>query len=532
MLSKFELLDRLFMPNSALRAAIFVFSVFLFAITPVFLTPILPVIDFYSHAGRVYLLSRDVLGIDIGEHYHAAWELVPNLAGDLLALPFYMMLPPENAARAQMILTAAVSVGGVLYLNKSIHGSVSAVNIVAGCILIFNYTFFWGFSNYLLALGLSFWAIAFWVRMRERSLVAAALGATAIGVGLFYSHAYAFGTYGVVLAAYEIGRAYERGRDRGFIACFDAAAPLLALFATAIPVLFLFARSRWSQENNRSIIDSVLTRYTEGTLFDRAAELAATRLSILFRQVESPFLSVDIIFNSGLIFLASVALWRGWIHVPLRWRFPFLGVATLFVVTPSAIMSINYVPDRLPTLAAYLFVGTTQVTGNYKAVLAVSSAFLTFRTVLLAWLWSSYAPYYQDLFDWADRMPPGKSMVMLVGYDTDRRVDPMPRCNAMVIPFLWRARAQVPIFAQPGVHILEIRGELAEIVSKLKANVVFSGPSNKERYQEAFSGIGETGADYVITCHQRYVGRPPDDKFRSVFENQVFNVYEIVNEEL
>src|SRR5262249_9627650 len=72
--------------------------------------------------------------------------------------------------------------------------------------LLYNNVFLVGTMNYLFGIGLSLWALATWVALRERALVLRLAVSTLFVLALFFCHLFAVGVYGLALFAFELQR--------------------------------------------------------------------------------------------------------------------------------------------------------------------------------------------------------------------------------------------------------------------------------------------------------------------------------------
>src|SRR3546814_2754529 len=83
-------------------------------------------------------------------------------------------MPPLAAARLIAALILLVQFSGVIFLHRTLHRRADPLPAVLLLGLLYSYIFNWGFSNFLLGLGLVFWNLGLWFRLRECPVVASA----------------------------------------------------------------------------------------------------------------------------------------------------------------------------------------------------------------------------------------------------------------------------------------------------------------------------------------------------------------------
>ena len=79
--------------------------------------------------------------------------------------------------------------------------------------LLYNYVFLTGLVNYIFGIGLSLWALACWIWLRERHWSLRFTISTLFVIALFFCHLSALGVYGVGLLAMESLRFWSRCKE-------------------------------------------------------------------------------------------------------------------------------------------------------------------------------------------------------------------------------------------------------------------------------------------------------------------------------
>lgn len=169
-----------------------------------------PLADYPNHLARIHILSR--LGDDpiLSEIYAANWSIVPNLAMDGLLVPLAGLVPIHLLGRLFVLLTLAMFVGGTYALHRVIQGRTGLWPAVS-LLFVYNKVLAWGFLNYLFGAGLTLFALAGWIRVRERWRWGPRIAVfSAVAVALFFTHMLALGVYGLLIGGYELGRGLRR----------------------------------------------------------------------------------------------------------------------------------------------------------------------------------------------------------------------------------------------------------------------------------------------------------------------------------
>src|SRR3974390_492790 len=102
-------------------------------------------------------------------------------------------------------------VSGTLALNRALYGHWSVLPLIAFPFL-YNYVFLVGVMNFQFGMGLTLWALAFWVALRERPWPLRLGISTLFVIALFFCHLFAVGLYGLGLLAHELWRGLTRDK--------------------------------------------------------------------------------------------------------------------------------------------------------------------------------------------------------------------------------------------------------------------------------------------------------------------------------
>jgi hypothetical protein len=218
-------------------AAVFA-ACFVIAALPVLIVETLPLFDYPNHLARMHILASPDDPV-LQRFYEIRWQLLPNLAMDGVVPLLARVMPLAWAGKAFVLATLLLLVGGAAALHRTLFKRWSLFPCLA-FLLLYNRILLWGFVNFLFGVGLALGVLTLWIRLREKApwqrLAIGTIGALAI----YLSHLFAFGAYAIVVAGYEIGRAWREGSlwTRRGLAGLAAAAtqflvPLALLLANA-----------------------------------------------------------------------------------------------------------------------------------------------------------------------------------------------------------------------------------------------------------------------------------------------------------
>lgn len=475
-----------------------IFAIFLVSLLPLVVSPVLPTIDFYNHVARYFVLTHIDEQIALGDNYAAAWKLLPNLGLDVLALPFLHMLPPLFAAKAIIILIFAVQYGGVLVLARALHGRVSLVTALLAAILLYSYIFIWGFANFLLGNGLSFWCLALWLRLRERNLWLAALVCALFAGVIFLCHGFAFALYGIMLSMLEFGRWWQ-ARPRSISGLI---APAFATAAQAVVPAVLFLMTPTAQAGQSA--EAILAHHDNpASLATRLSEIALYQLSAIVRVADSPWWWLDVLSFVIVVALGIRALRQGTLRlapvaVPLM-----LVLLALCVLTPPSLFGVGKIAERIPLVSAMLItaaLGMEAHESRGRSVLVAGLALLLLVRVGANML--GFSRYDSDFADFTAvmRQAPKAAIIGPASPPAtrERNTDAM-RCEMyppLVVPLFGNP---APLFANASQQPLALKGALADQTARARQ----ASTSHDDPLAAA-----EPGYHYYIACNYSTVQIP------------------------
>ncbi|MBC7521264.1 MAG: hypothetical protein H7268_09255 [Sandarakinorhabdus sp.] len=494
-------------PASGDSNGLLIAIIFLLALVPILLTPVLPLIDFYNHIARYYILSHIDSVPAFQENYRAAWALLPNIGLDVVVTGLMTLLPPAVIPRLTIALIFAVQFGGILYCNRALTGRTSVVTALLAVPLLYSFILIWGFANFLLGLGLVFWGAGWWLRNRTRLAVGLPVAMVA-AVLIFLVHGLAFALYGILVGTLEIG-IFLNSKDRRVAALVRSMLPLAA--QAVIPVLMFRATATVSVAGGLTNADeSIVQLSAENALGNRLWELLQYRLVTIVRVAEGPSLAFDAIVLVATLLLLFLLFRRGRLFVaPIAWPALAAG-ALLIVVVPPAMFAAGYVADRMPLFVAMLFVaalGVRPVVDRAdRLIVAGLAGLVAIRLVAVTAAWHAYGADNADFAQVAASVPPGALVeTIMVG---NRRIDDEHRRCHMYGPLLISQRGSVGrLFAARSAHPLALAGPLA--ASTAAEHAAARQKSREGSYwDDSIEIAAEAGVPWILVCDGDRLTRP------------------------
>jgi hypothetical protein len=211
------ILDAQTIPQRAVRfsagqiAALFV-TLAAIASIPILLYPWPPLSDYINHLARMHVIATIGSDPNLALFYQIEWQVIPNLMMDLIVPILQRVMSVYLAGQIYTIMSFVLILSGTLALNRQLYRHWSVLPLIAFP-LLYNNVFLVGTMNYLFGIGLSLWALASWVALRERALALRLAVSTLFVLALFFCHLFAVGVYGLGLLAFELQRLLAlRGR--------------------------------------------------------------------------------------------------------------------------------------------------------------------------------------------------------------------------------------------------------------------------------------------------------------------------------
>ena len=185
----------------------------LIACVPLLWPEIPPLVDLPGHMGRY----RVQLVYDqypwLKEWYDFHWSLMGNLGVDLLIIPLHHIFGLELAVKLIVIAIPAMTVAGMLWIAREVHGRIPATALFA-LPLAYAFPFHFGFVNFALSMAFALLAFGWWLRLaRLRKFALRSIVFVPISILIWVTHTFGWGLLGVLAFSAELIRQHDERRD-------------------------------------------------------------------------------------------------------------------------------------------------------------------------------------------------------------------------------------------------------------------------------------------------------------------------------
>lgn len=345
-------------------AVIAYLSLGVITLSPLLWASVPPLVDYPNHLARMAILAH-VGNPAIAENYVSDWHLLPNLAMDIVVPALAHLLPLECAGRVFIAATMALLVIGTVMLRRALQGSVG-IWPICSFLFIYNIVLWYGFLNYLFALGVAIIGFAGWVSTTRWNPIWRLSLFSAVASVLFVLHLFALGVFGLLVIAFEAGEFFRtRGSSR------------VTQQASLIVGVFIPAGLMWLM----SIGHGGPTYVAYGGLNDRIVAFIAP---VSFNDPPT-------LFDFSLFVLAMVAIivgfWSRSISIIPPMRVPLCALLLASVLMPEWVQGSWAASFRLPIVLPFLFFASLDI-DNVQSRAVTRAAVLIAATLLCVRIWT------------------------------------------------------------------------------------------------------------------------------------------------
>lgn len=433
-----------------------------------------PLMDYINHLARMHVIEAIKTDPDLARFYQIEWQILPNLAMDLTVPLLARVMTIYHAGQCFLVATFVAIMSGALTLNRALFRRWSIVPLVASP-LLYNYVFLTGVVNYLFGVGLALWALAHWIRARERPWPLRFATSTLFVIGLFFSHLAALGVYGIGLLATESLRLWSRRHQ-------PLTRPLLDFFATGLPFL---------------VTAPLLLKSPTLQLISLYWWQPHGKLDGLIYAVEA--YSSVVSFALAAIFVAGCTwlLRRGLLLVhPLCWA--LLGTGGLiYLLVPRGMFGTYMTDQRLPVAIAFMLVACIDVDLSSRIVrrgfIATLMGMLVVRVVEVELTWARLAEPTYAFRASVSLINKGSKVLVAYAYsDVGDDLSKLGLMHAACIAMIERSALVTTAFTVEGKQVLHARHEYQDLVDtqdgtppsikQLRVAAGIHPPSSKDEY--------------------------------------------------
>lgn len=487
-------------------------AIFVLSLIPLAMTPVLPLIDFYNHVARFFVLAHIDASPFLQHYYEARWSLLPNIGVDVLGTPLLAILPPLIAAKAIIVIIMAVLFSGALYFHRAVTGTRSLLVAVLLAPLLYSYILNWGFANFLLGLGLVFWAGGWWLRMRHRPAIAVPVSCL-LALAIFFCHGIAFLLYGVMIVSLEIGAFLAAPkRDPRQLGRMLA----LAMLTAVLPVVYFLLWKTGHAPGGGSAVAAL--NLEQIPLSERIVRAGLYHIRTIVRVEEGPAGWFDAATFVMQIVAVGILLHERKLAIPPHARFMAIAVVILAALPLPTLFGVGYIGDRTPLFAAMALIGALSVrpggwTGISRLMGGILIAIAVVRIAATSVHWHSQTRMYDEFRSVTAHIRP-QSLTIGIAVGSTKHATHVPRCE-MYGPLLIAELGHAgPLFADEKQQPLRLIGPMKGGGS--------TGRRQAIEYRDQVIRPLDTGYDNVLVCNSHLLPEPVPQGTRPVATSEHF----------
>lgn len=417
------------------------------ALIPIATHPLPPLSDYVNHLARMHIIDAIGSDADLSRYYVIQWELIPNLMMDLVVPALHRFMSVYLAGQVFTAFSFVLIASGVLVLNRVLIARWSLAPLLA-LPLLYNGVLFVGVMNYIFGIGLTLWALATWILLRDRYWPWRFAVSTLFALTLFFCHLFAAGLYGLGLLAYEIYRLWSQ-RAKPWT-------PRLTEFAASglpfIPLAVLLIMGPTWQVDGASAYWEI-----EG------------KLDGLWLAVDAYYSEVTVVLLA-LSFFCAVIAWRRRIL-----SLHPVGVATLIVAAviylamPRVLFGAYLADQRLPAAVAFMLIACLNVkieTNVARAgLISMLVVVLAVRVVEVQLVWNHLQHFTDEFVQSVKAIKRGTRVLVVYGdRSAGKEVSDFELVHAASIATIERSAMVSTLFTVKGKQILHARKEFQKYV--------------------------------------------------------------------
>jgi hypothetical protein len=504
-------LDR---PGEFSGSAIVVLFVVLMALAsiPIVTHALPPISDYINHLSRTYVINHIGTDPDLARFYFVKWQVLPNLMIDVALL---VLNPLADVYRAGQIFTLSAFVlilSGTLALNRALFGYWSALPLIAAP-LLYNEVLLVGVMNYIFGIGLTLWAFAAWVALRERLWPWRFAVSTLFTAALFFCHLYVVGVYGLVLLGFELQRLWARRTEPllpRFVEFFAAGLPFL-------PVIALLSESpTWNSADKFSWM--------------------------IWGKIDGLLLAINVYYHLVAYALIAIALaaaaWalrHRMLHFHPVGRAILAVGAVVYLAMPRSLFAAHMADQRLPIALAFVFIACLQVEFRQslvrRAFVAMLVVMLAARVMEVQVVWDRLGLVSTDFYRSVMMIDRGARVLVVHGNrSADADISDFELVHAASLATIERSALVSTTFTVQGKQVLHVRDgyrRYVEIEDRTPPSVsYFVDAAHKD--VPYFFTHWPLHFDYVYILFTKHGPNPDPTDLKQLFDGPCFQLYQVI----
>ncbi len=392
------------------------------SVIPLLYPVVPPLIDLPGHMGRYKVeLNYDHVAV-LRQYYLFQWQLIGNLGVDLLIIPVAAVFGLELGVKLIVIATIALTVSGMLWIAREVHGKVPPTALLA-LPLAYGHPFMFGFLNFALAMALALNAFALWMRLerlgryRLRAIIFLCFSPL-----LWLCHIFGWAALCLLAASAEVVHQHDR-RRKWFAGFYHAAFQCLSL----APPLILMVM--WRNSGHVSGKTGDWFHWGQKWLWYKMILRDRWRW---FDEVAVYTLSAVVVIVLVLALAAYILSWftrpklgwlrNGWFTLSRNLLASALILLAAFLILPRVVFGSAYADMRLTNyiLAIALIGIRLRPSAGPRLRMGLTIAALGFfgaRTIGTTISFAESARVYNSALAGLDYVPEGARLVSFVGHD-------------------------------------------------------------------------------------------------------------------
>jgi hypothetical protein len=505
------------------------------AAIPILLHPLPPISDYINHLSRMHVLASLGRDSDLSRFYQVNWQIIPNLMMDMIVPNLVRVMNVYAAGQAYTIASFVLIMSGAFALNRQLFGRWSVLPLAAFP-LLYNYVFLIGTMNYVAGIGLSMWALAAWIALRDRHAALRLLVSSLFVIALFFSHLFVLGIYGLGLLGFELYRLWPDSIPGAGVPGVRQSRPLairLAEFvATGLPFL--------------PVLPLLMMSPTWGLRGDSSWELTGKGDGLLY--------VIDVYSDAVAVFLGAVImLAAGYAIYRRALRFHAFGVmllavgAVVYIAMPRVIFDTYMADQRLPISLAFLTIACTQLDvgrigsrpalARYGAV-AILFVLLGVRVSEVETVWAALSPGMAQFRESVELIDRGaKVMVAYADPDGGDDVRDLGLVHAACLAVIERSALVTTVFTVTGKQILHVRADYHDRVDTQDGSPPtvenMLRVADRDDSHDDYWRRWTTDYDYLyVLFTDAHYKNPDPARLTPVFAGEKFILYRIENAQI
>ncbi len=419
------------------------------ALVPLFVVEIPALGDYLNHLARMHIITSAEQNIHLTKIYDLKWDLVPDIGMDLLVPFLTKFFGVFLSGKIFIILIILLLTTGIYAIHYSIYREFSLAPLVA-FLFLFNHSLLIGLLNYLLGMGIAFWAIAIWIGLREHNPVLRISVSFVFVILLFICHLYGVGLYGLAILCYELWRLREKKEK-------NPRALLTDTLVFALPFIV--------------IIFLMLFSPTGGIGHEIFWKPFRTKFQAIEWIIELYNIHLDRLIGAIIVGVSLWSLGKGLLRFHPVGKILLVTGTIIFIVMPNIIFGSGDADFRFPIAIVFLSIAFSYwklPKTSYRAIfIAAVVVLVAIRFIGVGKMWTRFDRDYAEFRQSFTHIEPGSTLLTIwARYPKYPYINALPINYTNCIAVIDRSVFSPSIFTKKGHQILTVKKEYEKINNK------------------------------------------------------------------